>query len=450
MRDIIVLLAVLGSIPFILQRAWIGVLMWSWIAYMNPHRLTWGFAATFPFAQIIGIVTLVAMLFSKDKKKMPWEGTTVVWLLFVVWMNVTTLFALNPEGANPEWARTMKIQLFTLVTMLLISSRERIHWLVIVIAGSIGFFGIKGGAFALVTGGSYRVWGPENTFIGGNNEIALALIMILPLMRYLQLTIDHRRIQLMLLGFMGLIALAILASHSRGALLAASAMAVFLWIKSPKKGRMTFVMMLAIPALVMFMPDEWFQRMETIETYQEDKSAMGRINAWWFAFYLALARPFVGGGFDTFTQELFNTYAPDPTFLQDAHSIYFEVLGEHGFVGLFLFLLLGALTWRSAQWTVRAVRDRPELAWAGHLAAMLQVSILGYAVGGAFLGLAYFDLYYHLIALVVILKALVREQIKQGAPAKTSARTFGRRAPPPVAQPPPPSTSPAKRLRGPP
>ena len=61
--------------------------------------------------------------------------------------------------------------------------------------------------------------------------------------------------------------------------------------------------------------------------------------------------------------------------------------------------------------------------WARNLAAMLQVSIVGYAVGGAFLGLAYFDLYYHLVAMMVIAQVVANreyEKIKQEDPGSIS------------------------------
>ena len=58
MRDIVLLLAVMGALPFILRRPPIGILVWSWLAYMNAHRLTWGFAYSFPFAQVVGVTRL--------------------------------------------------------------------------------------------------------------------------------------------------------------------------------------------------------------------------------------------------------------------------------------------------------------------------------------------------------------------------------------------------------
>jgi putative inorganic carbon (hco3(-)) transporter len=413
-RDLILALVVFGSLPFIFWRPYIGVLMFAWLGYMNPHRLAYGFAFTFPWVMIVAITTMVALVFSREEKRIPWSATTALWVMLIVWMNITTVFALNPVAAHAEWLRTMKVHLLTLVTLVLMTDRSRIEALVWVIALSIGYYGIKGGLFSLLTGGQYRVWGPDGTLIGGNNELALALVMILPLMRYLQLTARHRYVRIGLIVAMGLTALAILTTFSRGALLGASVMGMFLWWKA-KRGKLAMLMALLVlvPAILAFMPETWYERMSTITTYQQDTSAMGRINAWWFAYHVAEDHPIVGGGFDVFSPQWFRVYAPDPNDWHDAHSIYFEVLAEHGFVGLALFLALGASTFLAARRIERRAAAAPELAWAGELSSAVQVSIIGYAVGGGFLTLANFDLYYHLMAIVILLTPLVERQLQR-------------------------------------
>lgn len=424
MRDLLITLVVLGSLPLILMRPYVGILVWSWLGYMNPHRLAWGFAYDFPFAQVVGVCTLVGLLFYRERKALPWTGTLVVWMLFVAWMNVTTLFALLPEDAWREWDRTMKIQLISVLTLWLMQSRERIQALVWVIVGSLGFYGVKGGIFAALTGGNYRVYGPQGSFIDDNNAIGLALVMTLPLMRYLQLGLQRAWQRWTLTGVMLLTGIAVLATQSRGALLAGLAMTFVLVMKSRQRVWLALVMLIALPLMFAFMPESWHQRMGTISQYEQDTSAMGRINAWWFAYHLALDRPLTGGGFGTFDQELFRRYAPDPTDFHDSHSIYFEVLGEHGFVGIVLFLLLGFLVLRTGRWVARTLKQRPdltELLWARDLASMLQVSLVGYAVGGAFLGLAYFDLYYHLVVLMLLVQAQVRASIATAPAAEQPA-----------------------------
>ena len=151
----------------------------------------------------------------------------------------------------------------------------------------------------------------------------------------------------------------------------------------------------------MFLPEQWFSRMNTIGDYQSDASAMGRINAWWMAWNLASDR-FFGGGFSIYDLNVFGRYAPDPTDVHAAHSIYFQVLGEHGFVGLFLFMTLWILVWWNAGKLRQEARKEPQTEWLSDLGAMCQVSLVGYAVGGAFLSLAYFDLPYNILIMIVV------------------------------------------------
>ncbi|MDH3637494.1 MAG: putative O-glycosylation ligase, exosortase A system-associated [Gammaproteobacteria bacterium] len=418
MRDLIVTLAVLGSLPFILLRPYVGVLVWSWLGYMNPHRFTWGFAYNFPFSQIVALTTIVAVVLSTDPKRIPWFGVTFIWLLFVVWMNITTVFAIDPEVSVPAWERAMKIQLIAWITLMLINDPQRLRYLIWVIVVSLGFFGVKGGIFSILTGGNYLVMGPPDSMIPENNSLAVALLMTLPLFRFLQLSYTQKWIKYALLAAMALTMLAILTSFSRGALIAILAMGVFMILKTPYRFRIGLVMLVMLPFMFAFMPDAWYERMATIETYRIDSSAMGRINAWYFAYNLVKDFPYMGGGFDTFTAELYIRYAPDPLTVLDSHSIYFEALAEQGFIGLGLFLMLGIMTFRMCSWVIKNTKEHEDLRWAYNLTSMLQISLVAYAVGGIFLGLAYYDLYYHIIGMAVITCGLVKKALAEKNPVE--------------------------------
>lgn len=429
MRDVFVTGLVFGSVPFILWRPWIGIIMWCWLSYMNPHKQAWGFATTMPFAFVVAVSTLVGILFMREPRRIPWTRESVTLLVFFLWMVVTTFFALYPEGALQQLDKVARIQLMTFVTMMLITTEMRLRAMVWIIAMSIGYYGIKGGIFTIATGGAHRVWGPAGTFIGGNNEIALALIIIIPLLRFLQLDAKQWWLKWGLGGAMVLCAIAAVGSQSRGAFLAIGGMGLFLWLKSRNKLATAVLVLLAFGVVAAIMPPQYYERLATIEDYQSDGSAMGRINAWWFAYNLARDRPFFGGGFETFAPWLFPIYAPNPTQYHDVHSIYFEVLGEHGFVGLGLFLLVYFFTWRSATAIKRATAKDPSVKWMGDLASMIQVSLIGYAVGGAFLGLAYFDLPYHLVAMVVITKAILAGRDAASAKKQPEASPLAAAAP---------------------
>ncbi len=384
-----------------------------------------------PFAMIVALVTLVSLLISREPKKIPWTRESIVLLIFIAWMVLTTINSMYPELAWPYLNQVWKIQLMIFVTMMVMQSKERINQLVWVIAMSIGFYGVKGGIFTIVNGGVYHVRGPEGSFIGGDNEMGLALIMTIPLLRYLQLTTRNAWVRGFLSAAMILCAIATVGSQSRGALLGLVCDGCIPMAEKPQQD---------------FHGDCWASSplawcswscrssgtiaCRRYRPTRPDPSAMGRINAWKMAFNMAKDRP-LGGGFDSFQDYSFALYAPDPDDVHDSHSIYFEVLGEHGFVGLGLFLMLGLMTWRTASWVIaRARRDR-EKRWAADLAAMVQVSLVGYASAGAFLGLAYFDYYYTLIAVVVLCKTLVisdtasrvAEPAVDGAPAPLAGRT---------------------------
>ena len=406
LRDVVLTMIIFGTLPFILFRPHIGVLVWTWIGFMNPHRLTWGFAYEMPFAMIVALTTLIGMLMSREPKKIPWTRETIVLLIFITWVLATTVNAMYPALAWAKMNQFWKILLMLYVTMMLMQSKERIDQLVWVIALSIGFYGVKGGIFTIVHGGVYHVRGPEGSFIGGDNEMGLALIMTIPLLRYLQLSARSAMLRAALSVAMLLSAVATVGSQSRGALLGLVAMGGFLWLKSRNKLFTALLGAIAVGLVLMVMPQQWYDRMATIRDYENDQSAMGRINAWKMAYNMAKNRP-LGGGFDCFHEYSFALYAPNPDDIHDSHSVYFEVLGDHGFIGFAIFMLLGLMTWRTASWvTARAHRDR-EKRWLADLASMIQVALVGYGSAGAFLGLAYFDYYYTLIALVVLCKTVL-------------------------------------------
>ena len=418
MRDIAITLAVFGALPFILKRPWIGILVWTWLGFMNPHRLAWGFSVSMPFAQIVALCTLVGLLFSKEVKKVPWERETVVLLLFLLWMVFTTFFAVYPSVAWLQLDKVTKILLMIFVAMMVINSPYRVKWLVAVIALSIGFYGVKGGIFTIMHGGVHRVQGPPGSFITGNNEMGLALAMTVPLLYYCARMIDYKSVRLFFYSAAVLTALGAIGTQSRGALLGMGAMGAMLWLKSRQKFMVTVLGGIAVVVVLQIMPQAWYDRMNTIQTYEEDGSALGRINAWGMAFNLARQR-FVGGGFETFRPEMFRLYAPEPDQVHDVHSIYFEVLGEHGFLGLALFLLLIIMTWRSATQVRRRAAKLPELYWMRDLGAMIQVSLTAYLAAGTFLGMAYFDYFYNLLLIVVACKVILRKagQLPAGSAA---------------------------------
>ena len=402
MRDIALVAIVLGLIPAVFRYPWIGALAYAWVSVFVPHRWAFGFANNMPIAMIVAATTLASMLLHPKEVRFPINRITVLLMLLPIWMTVTLAFALEPDAAYERWEEVMKVFFFALVTASLVHSRKQLEALLWVLVLSVGFYTVKGGIFTLVGGGANRVYGPPGgSAIADNNAIALASVMMIPLMLYLAGVVSSKWVKAGLLGAIPLSAMTVLGSHSRGAFLAILAMMVFLWVQSRRKLVFGLALVALAPLALGFMPDNWTNRMETIQTYETDSSAMGRVNTWWMMFHLANDRPLVGGGFEPYTLRVFGMYAPDPLDVHAAHSIYFQVLGEHGYVGLALFLCLGIVSWNMAGQLVKASRERPNSVWAGDLARAIQVSFVGFAVGGAFVNVAYWEMVYYEIIILM-------------------------------------------------
>lgn len=400
MRDLMLGGIILYVMLQALRHPWIGVLGWCWISTMNPHTYSWRLS-TMPVAAAMAGATLLGILLTKDKRSFFLTRESGVLMLFMLWMCITLPFSISIDDSFDLWSRVMKIDFMVLVALVLVYNKRQIMAMAWVVTASLAVFGVKGGLFTIATGGSYRVWGPENTYIEGNNEIALALVIVIPLLRFLQMTLENKWAKRAMVVAMLLCAAAAVGSQSRGALLALAAMFAMFWWRGKNKVAVGVGLLVLGIAIFVLMPESWTSRMSTIKTYDQDASALGRINAWWMAFHLAKDH-FFGGGFMIYTARVFAQYAPDPTDVHAAHSIYFMVLGEQGFIGLFLFLLLWFFTWRSAGRLIREGRKQAQTKWLSDLGAMSQASLMGYFVGGAFLSLSYYDLPYNLMALIVL------------------------------------------------
>ena len=431
MRDLILFLAFVGIMPFIFKRPVVGAMAYAVVSLMNPHRLTYGFAQNFPFALYLGVVTLAAVLISREQKKLPMTSTVLMLLLFFTWYTITTIFAQVPVGAWVDWERFAKTMLMVFITILTVRTVADAKVLALVVALSLGFWGAKSGVFVIFSGGGEGLRGPMSSFISDNNTLALSMVTIAPLTVYVATRARTKWIKRAAMAMTALTMLAAIGSYSRGALLGTFAMGFFLWIKSTRKFKTGLAFVLILPLVFFMMPPEWTGRMHTIQTYDEDASATGRINSWHFA--INVANEFLlGGGPNVFTPHMFMLYAPEPERYYDAHSIYFQVLGEQGYIGLAIFLLMFVVTWRSGGRLIRYCRDKEELAWALMLTRMCQVSMIGYLTAGAFLTMAYYDLIYYIIAILVCLdKVLIRAPQKDDVPPMRLAfidRYLARRA----------------------
>lgn len=402
-----------------------GILGWTWLTLMTPQRLAWGFAIDTPFNLLIAAATFVSLIFSRERRWPPLNVLTLIWLAFIADITLTTSLSLAPEIAWERWSRTIKIMTLGLLIPTVITDKNRIHSLILIIAISISYFGIKGGAFTLLTGGDFHVFGPPDSELADNNNLALALCMTLPLLNYIRLQSCSRVSRVSATIAMMFDAVAVLGTYSRGGLVGLGIMGTYLIWKSKHRILVGALAGVAIVIASQYMPGVWVSRMHTIGQADEDASFKQRLDAWKVALNIVEARPLIGSG--PGASERPRVYAqfspPDSVYLERAekmqvqpvigahayHSIYFQVLGDNGFPGLFLFLGLLGITWIYLGQIRRSTAGKPEESWAFDLATMTQVSMVSYLVAGAALSMAYYDMPYLFMGIAIAMRNVVRD-----------------------------------------
>ena len=229
---------------------------------------------------------------------------------------------------------------------------------------------------------------------------------------------------------MFLTVIAVLGTYSRGGLIGLVVMGGYFWLQSKQKIFFALFAVVIVIVGIQVLPKAWTERMDSISTAaDDDQSFQGRVQSWHFAMNVAAARPLVGAGFSgTENGFIFAQYLGDPTIVRGraAHSIYFQVLGDHGFVGLAIYLALWAAAWMQIRAIKRRTRGDPQLAWAYDLTAMLQVSLVSYMVAGAALSMAYYDMLYIIFGVLVSVRQIVSagESVRP-APARVARPLVG-------------------------
>lgn len=410
LRDIVLTSFFVLSLPVCFFRPFYGVLLWTIVAFLNPQAYTWSAFNVVPLAQMVAIPTIIGVLVFIRRG---WDGLTsreVVLLgMLWIWFTFTTvaststpLFAHHAEDTWYRWSFVSKILLMTVITIPIVNTFERLRLFLIAIAGCFGVYVAKTFPFILMTGGVHRLYGPPNSMIADNNDFGLALNMTLPLFFFLAQT-ESRRWARRLFGVLFLITIpAIFFTYSRGALVGLVGMSILMFIQSRRRMFLAPAIVFGVLIALLFAPESWKERMNPTREDAVDASAKARLNAWAFSRQLAADFPITGGGFATFTPELFDRYAPAARNIHGPHSVYFQVLAEHGYVGLALYLALVISCLATARRLVKMARYRQDHTIASY-ANMLRLSMAGFLISGIFLGRAYFDYFFSIVACLVIL-----------------------------------------------
>ena len=403
MRDITLMVLLLGFAWMAWRRPWLGTLALVFVAIAHPQTYSDGFMQAFPvYLSLIAAVTLsAAWQFARPPTWPPlaWDWRLLVLALLWGHFLVTTWLGLNPWAGWPRLIEVTKRLPLLLLILLLIDNREKLRWLLITLALSVAVVVLKGGYWAFITGFQDRVYGPPGSLYGGNNEFAVVTAMAIPLLVLWYRMVSDRRVRVLIACLVVLAFASALSSWSRGGLLSLAAVALLLVWHSRRKWLALPILLLGGSIVFFGLPDAWFARMQTIAAPELEASAATRLELWRLGWDFAREHPWIGGGFGGWV------YLTLPVGGSRAwHSAYIELLAEHGFVGLALWaaLVLGSvLSLTRVLWRRRSMLTEE--------AAMLRASLVAYLVGAAFLSIAYWEVLFVVVACAMLVTRFDRQ-----------------------------------------
>jgi probable O-glycosylation ligase (exosortase A-associated) len=376
--------------------------------------MTWGIARSFPHVQAIALCTLVSSLISGSIRKLP--NQLEFFLLAGLWGTflISTIFAIESDRALVQFQLISKVLLMVFLSVFLIDTEQKLLWMVRAIALSIGFHALKIGLFVIRTGGQSAVDGPDASFLAANNSLGMALAVNAPFLLYLIKLETNKWLRRVLTAMLLLSYPAVAGTFSRGAWLALAAVTFLMFIR----GKRRFIGFVVLGVLLLSSPlwlsriisQQMVSRFDTLRNYDEDQSAQSRFWNWEFCARVGLARPLFGAGFDYYSLKAYAEYFPE--FQQrwsgkiwSCHNTPLMIFSEHGFIGLAVMLAILISCWKSLRSLRYAAKVAKQLAWALPYVDMLRAALIGYIVSGMFLDIAYFELFYFIIAVIIILKS---------------------------------------------
>ena len=414
-RDLLVLIIALPAVPISLVYPFIGLLAFSWLAYMRPQDMAWGVAAQFRLSFYVAIATMIGMILNWEVPFFRRKASTLFLILFWGWITLSVLFAVDPSQGLDKYIEFSKIILISLLTTGLVKTRERLRWIVLVIGFSLGFLGLKYGLFGFTHGGEIQFKSGVGGLIRDNNDFALALNMALPFLVFLAKDEQDTRWKLIFWSLVPFTIATIVFTYSRGGFLALIASLGLCILRSRRKAWVLVVAPVTLYLFLLFAPARYLERINTIfvESQEEwDSSIQGRLNAWKAAINISEDRPLFGVGVGNFRTVFYN-YAPDPENWHVVHNSYLQLLSDAGYPALGLYLILLGISLWTLWKTRRLVKLSrvPDSEWIIHYSFMFEIALIAFIIGGTFLDRAFFDLTYHIIALTACLQILAQEHL---------------------------------------
>lgn len=455
MRDLAFIGFMLALIGTGFRRPFLFVGLYVYIDIISPQRLTYLLLNSVPISLIAVALMALGWALADDKRDSRFAPRQALIIVLLIYCYLTTTHADFPVEALEKWEWVWKNLVVAAFLPLMLRTRLRIETLLLFVVLSAASIIIVGGIKTLASGGGY---GELNLMVANNSglyegsiisAVAISLIpIILWLARDGTIFAPDWRVRTFAYALIFACLLIPVGTSARTGLLCIGLLGVLLLRVVKRKGVYIGVLALAGMCAVPFLPSAFSERMGTIKTYKADESASTRLAVWQWTIDYAKLHPF-GGGFEAYRQnqirydivavqgEGASTTVKRDLAVDKArayHSSYFEMLGEQGYPGLGLWLLINVIGLYRMERLRRRYKDPAgELAWAGRLATALQHAHLIYLLGAAFVGIAFQSYLFFVIAAQIGLDTYLARKREEAAfrPMRKRART-GSEAPLPA------------------
>jgi probable O-glycosylation ligase (exosortase A-associated) len=433
-----------------LRKPFVWVLAYVYIDVLAPQKISWFLLQTIPISLIAFTLAFLGWAYADAKQGSRFGLRQWLIVILLGYCGATTLAADIPEAALAKWDWVWKALVFAAFLPLALRTRLRIEATALVMVLAAGAIVIPAGIKTLLSGGGYgalHLLVNDNVGLYEGSILSTVAIAVIPLglwlARHGTIFTPDRRARLFALALAFACALIPVGTEARTGLVCLGVLAL-LGLRQVKR-RFLYVGLIGAAALLAapFLPQSFTARMETISDHQADQSASTRLAVWRWTIDFVRDNP-LGGGFDAYRQnrlaveivdtaEAGNTTAHETRTVVEKgrayHSSYFEMLGEQGWPGLALWLLIHLLGVWQMERVYRRYRRKaePDKAWIAPLAyALLQAQIV-YLVGSLFVGVAYQPFCYMIVALQCGLWSWVRRRESAAARGATPRPLFRRR-----------------------
>jgi putative inorganic carbon (HCO3(-)) transporter len=381
-----------------------AALGYVWVDLSYPQLLS-VYLADKPVAMVMGVLAILGYLIADRRAPPRFNMVTILTVLMAGWVTLTCTWAVAPQDAVwQKWDWAFKSVLFSAFIPYVIRSRVRIEAFLQVFVFSFAIHIVAGGLKTLISGGGY---GAAFSVIRGNSglfessTIGAVAVMIIPILfafkRQSILLFWPRLSRMVYLGYAALCVLGAVGTFARTALVGLGLLAFGTVVERRRRFGAIAGVAAALLIVSQFAPTAWFSRMETTDTYETDRSSNARVLVWKWTLDFAMDHP-LGGGFVSHYVD--HITLPDGSTRSGVafHNAYIEVLGEHGWVGLALFVGTLAFAVRNL-WRVRTEAAQfAGLSWCHDLSGALLTSVLVLAGCSMFIGIAFQPMFWYLFA----------------------------------------------------